>query len=144
MPSTQNYANHRRWSPIHHFIAYPVAGIGVALAAQAAWQEPTRANIALVAIALAVPFALLSARVMALTVQNRVIRLEMRIRLKEVLPPALAARAVDLRVRHLVGLRYAGDAELPGLVERCLKGEFETSDQIKQAVTDWQPDFLRA
>jgi hypothetical protein len=142
--STQSYANHRRWSVLHHFIAYPIASLALALAAMAAWKEPTLVNLAIVATALGLPVTLLSARVMSLTVQNRVIRLETRLRLKEVLPPALASRVGELRVRQLVGLRYAGDAELPALVERCLKGELQSSDDVKKAVTDWQPDHLRA
>jgi hypothetical protein len=141
---TQNYANHRRWSVLHHFVAYPVALTALGLATKVALADPTFTNLALVATALGLPVTLLSARVMALTVQNRVIRLETRLRLKEVLPPALASRVGELRVRQLVGLRFAGDAELPGLVERCLTGELQTSQQVKEAVTDWQPDFLRA
>lgn len=142
--STQTYANHRRWSVLQHFIASPIALLALVIAMKLAWTEPTAANLALAALAVGLTSALLSARVMSLTVQNRVIRLEMHLRLKEVLPPALAARIGELRVRQLVGLRFAGDAELAGLVERCLKGELQTSDQVKAAVTDWQPDHLRA
>jgi hypothetical protein len=53
-------------------------------------------------------------------------------------------RIRELTVRQLVALRFAGDAELPSLVERTLKGEFESAKAIKQAITDWQPDYLRA
>ena len=87
---------------------------------------------------------LLLARVMAVTVQNRLIRLEMRLRLREVLPAPLAARIKELTVRQLIALRFAGDAELAALVERTLKGEFARPRDIKRAITDWQPDYLRA
>ena len=80
---------------------------------------------------------------MAIRVQNRVIRLEMRLRLREILPAALHPRIAELTTRHLVGLRFAGDAELPALVTRTLNGEFPTSTAIKRAITDWQPDYMR-
>jgi hypothetical protein len=76
-------------------------------------------------------------------VQNRLIRLEMRLRLREVLPAPLAARIPELTVRQLIALRFAGDAELPALVERTLKGDFAKPRDIKRAVTDWQADYLR-
>lgn len=81
---------------------------------------------------------------MAITVQNRVIRLEMRLRLKELLGGDLLARSRALTVRQLIALRFASDTELPALVERTLKGEFSSPKEIKAAITDWQPDWLRA
>jgi hypothetical protein len=53
------------------------------------------------------------------------------------------ARIGELHVRQLVALRFAGDAELPALVERTLAGEFQKPKEIKAAIRDWQPDFLR-
>jgi hypothetical protein len=76
-------------------------------------------------------------------VQNREIRLEMRLRLREVLPTALAPRIRELSVKQLIALRFASDAELPALVERVLGGEFAKPKEIKAAVKDWQPDHLR-
>ena len=76
--------------------------------------------------------------------QNRLIALEMRLRLAATLPPELRTRIPELRLRHLIGLRFAGDAELPGLVERCLRGELATADAIKREIREWRPDFARA
>jgi hypothetical protein len=84
------------------------------------------------------------ARAQTLTVQNRVIRLEMRLRLKDVLAPALAARIGELSVSQLVGLRFASDAELPALVERCLSGQLANNEAVKKEIKNWQPDWLRA
>ena len=84
------------------------------------------------------------ARAQTLTVQDRVIRLEVRLRLKEVLPAALVARIGDLSARQLVGLRFAGDAELPGLVERCLSGQLANDEAVKKEIKNWQADWLRA
>jgi hypothetical protein len=144
MANAQNYSNHRRYLPLHHFVAQPLVVINLYLTVKWALADSSFRNIWQVAMALLFVAIVLAARQMALIVQNRVIRLEMRLRLKEVLPAALAARIGELRVRQLIGLRFAGDAELPGLVERCLKGELKSSGDVKQAITDWQPDLLRA
>jgi hypothetical protein len=74
--------------------------------------------------------------------QDRIIRLEMRVRLKELLPPARHADIDRLGVDQLVALRFASDGELPDLVRRALD-ERLTRDQIKRAITDWQGDYLR-
>ena len=86
----------------------------------------------------------LSARGMALKVQDRVIRLEMNARLRELLPAELAARIGELRPSHLVALRFAGDRELPALVRDVLAGTLTTSKAIKLQIKDWQGDYLRA
>jgi hypothetical protein len=85
-----------------------------------------------------------SSRIMVLSVQDRLIRLEMRLRLREVLSAPLAARIPELTKGQLVGLRFAADAELPGLVERVFRGELVRAKDIKAAVKDWQPDHMRA
>jgi len=81
---------------------------------------------------------------MALKVQDRVIRLEMRLRLSEVLPADLKGRIPELTTRQLVGLRFASDAELPDLVRRVLAGSLANPTDIKKAVAHWQGDYLRA
>lgn len=79
-----------------------------------------------------------------MAVQDRVIRLEMRLRLREVLPPDLQGRLAELTRGQLVGLRFASDAELPELVRQVLNGSFKTATEIKKAIKHWQGDFLRA
>jgi len=87
--------------------------------------------------------ALLS-RVMANTVQDRVIRLEMRQRLMEVLPADLRSRIRDLTRGQVVALRFAGDAELPELVRQVLAGTLTKQRDIKLKINEWQGDDLRA
>lgn len=140
----QSFENHARWLPIYHFIASPVTAIAAVHLIVHAVQNPSTAHFLEALYAVAISAAVLSSRIMAITVQNRVIRLEMRLRLKEILPAALAARIHELTVRQLIALRFASDAEMPALVERTLKGEFAKPRDIKRAVTDWQPDYLRA
>ena len=83
-------------------------------------------------------------RSQALTVQDRVIRLEMRLRLRQILPPELQPRIQDLTHRQLVALRFASDAELPELVREILDGKLTTVKEIKLRVKNWQSDWLRA
>jgi hypothetical protein len=86
----------------------------------------------------------LLARTFAVRVQDRVIRLEMRLRLRELLPPDLVPRISELRPRQLVALRFAGDRELPALTRRVLDERLQDGKAIKQLITDWQADHLRA
>ena len=145
MPTkTQNYDNHTRWSPLYHFVVSPFLSLYALWAIWLAIRVPGTTEIVHAVWALMVALGLLLARVMAVTVQNRLIRLEMRLRLREVLSAPLAARINELTVRQLIALRFAGDAELPGLVERTLRGEFPRGRDIKRAITDWQGDYLRA
>lgn len=141
---TQDYANHARYFPLFHFLASPVTGIYFVHKVVHAVQYPSGSHWMEALFAAAIFAGVLASRVMALTVQNRVIRLEMRLRLRELLPAAMHERIRELSVRQLVALRFAGDAEMPSLVERVLRGEFEKPRDIKRAITDWQADYLRA
>ncbi len=85
----------------------------------------------------------LTARAMALTAQNRVIRLEERIRLARLMPAEDQGRIEELATRHLVGLRFASDNEVVDLAKRCLSGEFKTAADVKKNVQNWRPDYLR-
>ena len=76
--------------------------------------------------------------------QDRVIRLEMRLRLTAVLPDDLRAHILSLTPSQLVGLRFASDAELPDLVRQVLSGKLADQKAIKKAVAHWQADHLRA
>ena len=140
----QSYANHRRFMPLYHFFAIPLLVINIIVAGYIFYRMRTWQAGWNVVVAIAIAAGLAALRLSALTVQNRVIRLEMMLRLRRVLPPELSARAAELRLGQLVGLRVASDAELPALVQRCLDGELKGSGQIKREVRDWQPDMLRA
>ncbi len=141
---TQSYENHTRWLPIYHFVALPIATLYFIYALVAAVRVPNTDNAITALVALAIACGILAARLMAITVQNRVIRLEMRLRLKELLPAPLFARVGEITPRQFVALRFAGDAEMPQLIERVLKGEFAKPRDIKRTIRDWQGDYLRA
>jgi len=96
----------------------------------------------LLALGLAVGF--LTARIMALRVQDRVIRLEERLRYERVLPADLKPRIGEFTVPQLVSLRFASDAELPALARKVLDEKMSERKAIKQMVKTWKPDYLRA
>ncbi len=143
-PPTQSYATHRRLFPLFHYVGLPILFANVAVAVGHAIHRPSMWNAWLVVVSLGLVAGLVASRASTLYVQNRVIALEMRLRLAAMLPPELRIRIPELRLRHLIGLRFAGDAELAGLVERCLRGELATADAIKREIRDWRPDFARA
>jgi len=144
MARIQTYANHRRWFVLYHFVAQPILIANLVVAVRRAVVMPTHANWWGVVVAAGLEALAVAARMMALTVQNRVVRLEQWMRLGAVLPPDLKARIPELRLGQLLGLRFASDAELPDLVRRCLAGELRRADQVKREVKSWQPDYLRA
>ena len=140
----QNYANHRRYFPLFHYFSYPIIAVNVVVTAIWAVRSPSASTIWQLVFAIGVAAAFVAVRASALIVQNRVIRLEQRLRLAALLPDHLRMRIAELHVGQLVGLRFASDAELASLVERCLNGQLRTADDVKRAITHWQPDFLRA
>lgn len=144
MDRTQNYANHRRYFPIYHYVASPLLSLGLGWALAQWIRTPSWGTAMGFAFALGVITSAFAARLMALRVQDRVIRLEMRLRLREVLPAEMHPSIGELRTGQLVALRFAPDAELPDLVRRTLAGEFARANDIKKAIRDWQADWLRA
>ena len=122
MPQTpQTYANHRRYFPLFHYVALPILLANVVVSVAHAIRQPSAFNAWLVVLALGLVSGLIALRASALLVQNRLIALEMRLRLASSLAPDLRSRIPELHLHHLIGLRFAGDAELPVLVERCLR-----------------------
>lgn len=139
----QTYANHRRtWWP-YHYVLVPILVANFVLAASDAVRHPSNAAASAAVMAFALVLLATCARSMALVVQNRVIRLEQRLRLARVLPADLAARVEELGTSQLVGLRFASDGEVADLVRRCLAGELKRSDDVKRQIKQWVPDTLR-
>lgn len=143
LPS-QSYRNHRRYFPLFHYVALPILLANVVVAVMHAVRRPSAWNAWIVVVSLALVSGLVASRASTLYVQNRVIALEMRLRLAATLPPELRTRISELRLRQLIGLRFAGDTELPSLVERCLRGELATADAVKREIREWRSDYVRA
>lgn len=143
MENSQNYQNHVRWYPLVHFFLTPILLFNLVWQSVRLYQEPNwdRAENVLLAIAL---IALsIAARLQALKAQDRVIRLEETLRLREILPADLAAQAAQLKTGQIIALRFAPNEELPDLVRRITNGELKTSKEIKQSIKNWRGDYLR-
>jgi uncharacterized protein DUF6526 len=140
----QSFKKHTRWLPAFHFFVMPVLLANLIVTAWRAYQAPTLGMLFSVVVAAALLMLGFLSRIQALTVQDRVIRLEMRLRLRHLLPPDLVPHIDTLTHRQLVALRFAGDAELADLVRDVVGGKLSTSNEIKMRVKSWQADWLRA
>jgi hypothetical protein len=139
----QSYKSHRRYIPVYHFFVLPIIAINVVVEAVRLVRSPTPYHAWLVLFALALAVFVNFPRFMTARVQDRVIRLEERMRLGRLLPEELQGRIEDLTPSQLVALRFASDEELPGLTRRILDGELTKNDQIKREIATWRPDHLR-
>lgn len=144
MSNTQSYRNHAKIVPGFHYFALPVLIINFVSALVRVIRQPSWDGglAALLGAALVVGF--LYARGFALRVQDRVIRLEMRLRMRELFTPDLAARIPEFTPAQLVSLRFASDAELAALARRVLDERLTDRRVIKKMITAWQADHLRA
>jgi hypothetical protein len=150
--SDQNFSNHGRIVPAFHFVLLPILALNLIFSAIITYKLIASAEISLlfrisglflllVAVALLVMAVL--ARLFALGVQDRVIRLEERLRCERLLPPDLQSRISEFTVNQLVGLRFASDAELPALARKVLDEKLNDRKSIKQLVQNWRPDYQR-
>jgi hypothetical protein len=141
--SGQNFSNHGRFVPVFHYVAAPIFLVNAVYSLYSVigiWTFQAVLN-ALVAVALVILF--LFARLFALGAQDRVIRLEMRLRMREVLPDDLQGRINDFTPQQMVALRFASDAELPALARKVLDENMTAATPIKKEIKDWQGDYHR-
>jgi len=141
--SQQSYARHSRRRPLYLSV-YAVFAADFVWTVYRFIQAPSFDLVLAVLTSFALIVLALYARIFALTVQDRVIRLEMRLRLKEVLPATLQPRIRELTRGQLVALRFASDAELPELTEKVLRDNVHDRGAIKLMIKEWEADHLRA
>ncbi len=141
----QNFANHVKFVPAFHFCAVPVFVINFGWSLyRLRTLGFSFAGIFGVLLATALVILVFSARLFALAVQDRVIRLEERLRYERLLPADLQARIGEFDVAQFVSLRFASDAELPGLARKVLDEKLTKRKAIKLLVKNWKADYLRA
>ena len=138
----QTLANHARFDPPFHFFILPVFAITVIVASVHLVRHPGLHSAWLFVASVAGVIVVLKVRLYALRVQDRVIRLEERLRLGSVLNEPLKSRISELTEDQLIGLRFAPDSELPALVQRALTEKLSRAD-IKKSVQNWRPDYWR-
>lgn len=141
----QHFATHRRFVPLFHFFVLPVLILNFVTQVYL-WIKFEFAPARLISILVAAALFLgaLYARMFALAVQDRVIRLEERLRYERLMPADLQARCGDLTVGQIVSLRFACDAELPALARKVLDEKLTERKAIKQLIKTWRPDYQRA
>jgi hypothetical protein len=140
----QNFENHARIVPAYHFVAFPLLAINFFYALYQTVTDFSWGGLVGLGVAVALILVFFVARVMALTVQDRVIRLEERMRMRELLPADLQPRIMDFTPKQLVALRFASDGELPELARRVLDERIEDQKAIKKMIASWRADHLRA
>ncbi len=147
MEQKQTFANHVKYDPPFHFFLVPVFLINIIVVAYFLIRSLVEGRASLVGVwlfVLSVALLIIVGRLRyyATRLQDRIIRLEERLRLGSVLQEPLRSRIGELSDGQLVGLRFASDPELPGLVLRALDEKLDRT-QIKKAITDWRPDYSR-
>lgn len=138
----QTLENHAKIDPPFHRFLIPMMLLTIGVSIWNAYQNFTFISAFLILLALTATVAVFLIRIYALKVQNRLIRLEERLRLRELLTEPLRSRIPELTELQLVALRFAGDAEIPALVEKTLDQKLAPKD-IKQAIKNWRPDYYR-
>ena len=139
---SQSYSHHAH-NPWPSTLATVFAAIAVLAFGFGEWLErPSLVHLGLYAVVLSVCVLIAISRVYITALQDRIIRLEERLRLKELLPATRHAEIPQLTTKQLVALRFASDHEAPALVTRALE-ESLTPKQIKQAIVTWRPDYER-
>jgi hypothetical protein len=143
--SVQSFEHHAKFVPTYHFFVVPVFLVNF-LWSLYRLRELGISFQGIFGVILAAAFVVLvfRARMFALAVQDRVIRLEERLRYERVLPADLQARSSEFTTAQFVSLRFASDAELPVLARKVLDEKLTERKAIKKLIKDWKPDYLRA
>jgi putative copper export protein len=143
MAATQTYENHTRFVPLFHFVVLPILLVNILMVAYEVVRFPAFPTVWGLLVAIALFLAALFGRVFALAAQNRLIRLEERLRMREVLPAELQGRIGEFTAEQLIALRFASDGELAELSTVVLRDNVQKRDAIKKLVKQWRADDLR-
>lgn len=139
----QSLANHSRLVPMYHGVLFVILAVNFLWSGWLLFKDPGFATVMNVFMAFAFGILFLYCRVFPLAAQDRLIRLEERLRLAEILPEDLKGRIGDLTEDQLIGLRFASDGEVADLVRQVLDGKLVSRKEIKQAIKTWRPDYFR-
>lgn len=142
-PAPQSFENHMRFRPGYHYVTSPLILVTLVWATVRLTRAPSGDHLLLFLLALGLALVGFWAREFSLRVQDRVIRLEERLRMERLLPDDLKSRAGELTTDQLIGLRFASDQEMPGLVRRVLDEGITRRKDVKVLVKDWRADHQR-
>ena len=139
----QSYANHQKFVPGFHYVALPILMINLIYSGYVAATSFSVDSVISLLVALALVMIGLFARLFALGAQDRVIRLEERMRLHELLPPDQGGVIDNLTTEQLIALRFASDGEVGALVTTVTAEGIQDRKEIKKRVTNWRADHQR-
>ena len=145
MPRTQNFANHTRFAPPFHFFLLPLLLLNLIFAIYAtvhSWPEFRHTHLWWIVMSIVFLVMVGHARSSSLRVQDRIIRLEERLRLAALMSSAEIPLVESLTIPQLIALRFASDTEVAALARRSV-AERLTPKQIKQSIVSWRPDEFR-
>ena len=142
MSTPQNYKNHARFDPLFHFVLACIAIATIIISIVYCVHHLCFYSVWLVVLSIAAFLALLKVRLYPLKVQDRVIRLEERLRLQALAPAEWHAQILRLTEDQLIGLRFAADEEVIGLAKQALEEKLNRK-QIKERIKNWRADYWR-
>lgn len=138
----QNLSNHTRLDPLYHFVLLPIIVAILVMAVIRVVQSPSSFTVWMLLVSLALFLAAFKLRTFPLKAQDRIIRLEERLRLLRLLPESQRDLINKLTEPQLIALRFASDGELPGLAEAAVNKQMPPKE-IKKLIKSWRPDFFR-
>ena len=139
----QTHANHARFVPLFHFVLFGVLVLNLLYRLYVVVRYFHWGAVIDVLLGAALVLFAFAVRTFDARLQDRIIRLEMRLRLARLLPAELQPRIAELSPAQLIALRFASDAEVPGLVAEVLAGRLTKGSEIKQRIQTWEPDYFR-
>lgn len=140
---SQTYENHAKFVPVYHYVLAPILLINIIWSGYVLVGSLTIATAIDFLLALGLVVLFLFARVFALGAQDRVIRLEERMRLQQLLPDELKPRIKEFSTKQLIAMRFASDSELPDLAQKVLENNMSTPKEIKESIKEWKADYQR-
>lgn len=141
--TAQSFEKHAKMVPMYHYVAFGLIFVPTVHFIYRMVTDFSMSGLMLSAFGVGVILTAFFARVFPLGVQDRVIRLEERLRMERVLPDDLKARIHEISTSHLIGLRFAPDSELADLTRQVLDGSLADRKSVKQAIASWQADHQR-
>ncbi|MEP7258979.1 MAG: DUF6526 family protein [Flavitalea sp.] len=141
----QQYTNHVRYYAAHHFVFYPLASGLLFVSARAYFNGGENTFLWAIIMALWVMLIFLSFMTRqhyALTLQNRMVRLEIRFRYFSLTQQRFEPLEAKLSFKQIAALRFASDEEFPALVKKAVEKQL-SPDEIKKSILQWLPDHMR-
>lgn len=143
MAESQTFATHRRFYPLFHFFIVPMLLLNVIVQiVYLARHWPSRLAMWNVALGVVLVLLSLAGRLMTLTVQDRLIRLEETVRMQRLLPDDLRGRVSEFSTGQMISMRFCPDDELPDLARIVLTDQIRSRDEIKKRIKNWKADTL--